>query len=88
MNKQLTAMQELRQRILIRYPYGAEDMTNEMKDMQSWLIEEIDLASIPKEKEQIEKAYHQGMNDGEYPSMPQMGEIYYQNTYQNKSITQ
>ena len=67
MSKELTAMQELRQRILIRYPYGAEDMTPEMKDMQSWLIEEIDLASIPKEKEQIENAFIDGHKDAHRP---------------------
>lgn len=40
---------------------------------------------LSQEKKQIEKAYEQGMNDGEYPAMPKMGEIYYENTYPQKS---
>lgn len=42
-------------------------------------LEDVELA---KEKEQIVKSYQQGINDGEYPALPGMGEIYYENTYQ------
>lgn len=48
-----------------------------------YIKEKIETKLLSKEKEQIVKAYQQGMNDGEYPALPGMGEIYYENAYQN-----
>jgi len=87
--KEKTAMQILRQRILIRYPHGADDMTQEMKDMQSWLIDEIDLSGIATEKKQIEDARDSGKMDGfgdasDYSSTELDGEQYYESKYGNQ----
>lgn len=84
-----TVIQEFRQRFLIRYPHHGEDMTDEMRQMKEWIMQEIDLVMLPREEDQIKAAYEIGEEDGYwhpengYNKKFQNAEDYFNQTYRD-----
>lgn len=89
-------MQELREYVIKERNEAHIHLIEEYKNAMNHCLNAIDKL-LSKEKEQIQLAYHDGFMKSEIsyishtypiPQVIQCTEEYYQNTYQNKSITQ